>query len=59
MKVGDLVRPKRAFGHLLLPSIAVGLSLRAWPREGVKVHWISGCVDIYNKNMLEKVSESR
>lgn len=59
MKVGDLVRPKRAFGHLFLPSKAVGLILRTWPTQGVKVHWISGCVDIYNKNMLEKVSESR
>ncbi len=58
MKVGDLVRPKRALSQVISPE-AVGLILRIWPIQGVKVHWISGDVDIYNKNMLEKVSESR
>lgn len=58
MKVGDLVRPKRAPGSLS-PSKEVGLILRIWYTQGVKVHWISGGVGIYNKNMLEKVSESR
>jgi len=58
MKVGDLVRPKRALAQVISPG-AVGLILRIGYLQGVKVHWISGGVDIYNKNMLEIVNESR